>query len=391
MSAAALLPILLLALQDAKPAAKPSREELVRTAVSQLIAIQEHGEWPYEGVYRVRGEIPVGYRVGGTSLVAGALLAAADPKDEQARAAIDAGLAFVLGTLDDPLLAPSTAEAYDVRVWGHACALDLLCALRAADRLGEHRAEAERWIKTLVATLQTEELDGGGWNYATRKEAATFVTAPVAQALLGALAQGEKVDEAVLARARDVLTSQRGTEGGYVYSGRIKQSSNESGAGARSVRESLPGAAARMPACEATLWLLGAGSRQRLALAIDNFHAHWSDLEKRRKQTGTHEPPYGIAPYYFYYGHRYAAEAIELLPPEAREKERDRLLDRLLATRDDDGTWNDRVFARTRNYGTSMAVLALLAEHTPIPPAWPGPKTEPAGATKDTPAPPAKQ
>jgi hypothetical protein len=355
--------------QDAQPA-PPSRDELVRAAVANLVEIQEDGEWPYEGVYRVRAEIPFGYRVGGTALTAGALLAAGDPKDEKVRAAIEAGCAFVLANLGDERLAPSTVDAYDVRIWGQACALEFLCAMRAAERLGERRKSADEWIAKLVATLATEEIDGGGWNYATRKQSASFVTAPVVQALLAARAQGEKVDDAILGRARDVLIAQRAQEGGYVYSGRAGAADEKGQLGARSVRESLPGAAARMPACEATLALLGAGSAQRLALAVENFHTNWGELEKRRKQPGTHEPPYGIAPYYFYFGHRYAAQAIELGPPEAREKERARLLGRLLATRDADGTWNDRVFPRTRNYGTSMAVLALLAERTPVPKAW---------------------
>ena len=42
--------------------------------------------------------------------------------------------------------------------------------------------------------------------------------------------------------------------------------------------------------------------------------------------------------------------------------------------REDDGGWNDRVFPRTRNYGTSMAVLALLQGDALLPKAWPGPK-----------------
>jgi hypothetical protein len=39
-----------------------------------------------------------------------------------------------------------------------------------------------------------------------------------------------------------------------------------------------------------------------------------------------------------------------------------------LKTRDDDGTWNDRVFARSRSYGTAMVILALINEKTPAPP-----------------------
>ena len=57
-----------------------------------------------------------------------------------------------------------------------------------------------------------------------------------------------------------------------------------------------------------------------------------------------------------------------MLPEKNRAKERERLLETILKTRDDDGTWNDRVFARSRNYGTAMIVLALLGDQAPLPP-----------------------
>ncbi|MCZ6817225.1 MAG: hypothetical protein O7F76_11115, partial [Planctomycetota bacterium] len=54
-------------------------------------------------------------------------------------------------------------------------------------------------------------------------------------------------------------------------------------------------------------------------------------------------------------------------PSELRAAERARLREVLLRTRATDGTWNDRVFPRSRNYGTAMAVLALLADRVPLP------------------------
>jgi hypothetical protein len=93
-----------------------------------------------------------------------------------------------------------------------------------------------------------------------------------------------------------------------------------------------------------------------------------STPEKRRAKPGTHEGPYLIAPYYFYYGHRYAAQAVELFPESERAKERRRLFELALKTRNKDGTWNDRVFPRARAYGTAMIVLSLLSDKIPAPP-----------------------
>ena len=127
---------------------------------------------------------------------------------------------------------------------------------------------------------------------------------------------------------------------------------------------------ARSAVSETTLVLLGGGSTDAIRAGLNAFHTHWDDLKKRHQQPKTHEPPFMIAPYYFYYGHRYAAQAIQMLPEDERAKERDRLLEVILRTREPNGTWNDRVFPRSANYGTSMIVLALLGDQTPLPPKY---------------------
>jgi hypothetical protein len=343
-----------------KPTA-PSRDEVLKTAVGRLLELQEKdGSWTYEGVYRVGGDIPVGYRIGGTALAAGTLLHAA-PDDPAAKAAVARAVPFVLKHLDDPKMAPSTQEAYDVRVWGHATALEFFCFLRAAKAAGDHGKAVDSWAAKLVETLVTEEIPGGGWNYATRRQQAPFVTAPVVQTLLLARSQGEKVPDAVLDRARKALEKSRAADGAFAYSG--------DAAGGKT-RDGLPGSAARSPACEVTLLLLGGGAADAPRAALANFHTNWDELKKRHQQKGTHVGPYSIAPYYFFYGHRYAAQAIQLLPEADRAAERDKLLEVVLRTREKDGTWNDRVFPRSAGYGTAMVVLALIGDKTPLPPKY---------------------
>jgi hypothetical protein len=343
----------------------PTPDELIQQAIKQLVAIQEaDGVWPYEGVYRENREIPVGYRVGGTASVGSTLLLAA-PKNAEALAAVERGLALVLKELNHPKMTPSTESRYDVRVWGHGCALEFLCLVRAAKVAGKSANEIDAWIPKLIDTLVTEEIPGGGWNYAGRRQHASFVTAPITQALLLAHSQGEKVPAEVLQRARKVLETCRTQEGSFLYSGTLEK--NEKAA--KSPINLLPGSIARSAVCETTLMLLGAGSVDAVKASIVAFHKHWDELEKRRKKPGTHIGDYRIAPYFFYYGHRYAAQAIEMLPKKDRPIERAKLLELILKTRDEDGTWNDRVFPRSRNYCTAMVVLALLGENAPIPPA----------------------
>ncbi len=111
----------------------------------------------------------------------------------------------------------------------------------------------------------------------------------------------------------------------------------------------------------------GQGEIDQLQNSIDAFHKHWDELEKRRKKTGTHLPPYGVAPYYFYFGHRYVAQAIQLLPEAKRATEMEKFHTVLMRTKDEDNTWNDRVFDRSKAYGTAMSILALSGDRVLTP------------------------
>src|ERR1051326_3577539 len=92
-------------------AERPSYDELIKTAVDELLKMQEDdGAWPYEGVYRVGGEIPVGYRIGGTAIVCEALLHSPAAGEERVKTAIGRGVACILAGLDDEKMTPSTKD-----------------------------------------------------------------------------------------------------------------------------------------------------------------------------------------------------------------------------------------------------------------------------------------
>lgn len=371
-------------------------EAAVAAGVAHLLARQEgesQAEWPYQGVYRVpvedddpesliegrggrRSVIPIGYRVGGTSIAASALLRAAGlDEDEPRKAAIERARRFVVGAIGHPRMTPDFAGGYDVRGWGYIYGLRFLLELRERALVPEVSIAAhEAAIRFQIDALERIEIpEVGGWNYARRgpldrpDATSPFMTPPAVQALAEASRQGFEVPEGLVDRAMRGLDLTRGAEGHVAYAAR------------RSTTEpptQIPGAIGRMVAVETVRSELGRNAAADLRRALAAFVVHWGELLKRKEKTGTHLAPYGVAPYYFMFAHGFAAEAIERLPEVERPGWRDRLQRLLLSVRDDEsGTWNDRVFPRSSAYGTAIAILTLTqpAESsrprgTPAPP-----------------------
>jgi len=348
-------------------------------AVTRLLAMQEgeaNDQWPYEGVYRVRGRIPVGYRVGGTSIAAISLLQAPGlAEDSERRAAILRAARFVAGAIQDPAMNPDYRGGYDVRGWGYAYALRFLVRLEAFPKATgpladdpELATEVSKAIGFYIGGLEAIEIPRvGGWNYARRGPldrpgpAAPFMTAPCVRSLLEAGQAGHVVDDGVVERALASLETCRGEDGTYAYAG-----------DGRGVIDpaSRPGAIGRMVAGDAVLLAAGRLEPEDLRRSLESFFAYWEELEIRRARSGTHVAPYGVAPYYFMYAHGAAGEAIECLPAPWRMAFRRALRARLEQVRDDDGTWNDRIFPRSANYGTALALEAMLAPIAPPIPEW---------------------
>lgn len=356
---------------------KDAAAERVRSSSARCIEFllgaqegDERAEWPYEGVYRVGGKIPVGYRIGGTAIAAMALLRAPDfEKDEPRQAAVRRALEFVKSKLDDPLMNPDYPGGYDVRGWGYTYALQFMLAVKGAGGAllaGDAQASVDEKIRWCIAAVQqTEIAEAGGWNYARAvgkdkvSQPSPFMTGPTLLALFEARGQGFEVDAAVVERGLKALERGRSAAGSVSY------------AGAAAKRpEPVPGSVGRMLVSEITLMLAGRSDEARVRGALDAFLVHWEWLEKRRAKPGTHEGPYGVAPYYFFYAHAMAAEAIEMLPERDRAEYRRQLHDKLFAVRLENGTWNDRVFPRTANYGTSQTLMCLVAPGMPRPAGW---------------------
>jgi hypothetical protein len=319
-------------------------------------------QWPYEGVYRVGGEIPVGYRVGGTAICTIALAKAPGYETDAARAeAVARAVEYICSARSHPLMSERDYTAgYDVRAWGYIYAIECLATLKQLNRVPEAHAQAvDDAMKWYIDALNNVEIPQvGGWNYARPRGRDTvappspFMTGPAIQALWRAKAAGYTVDEAIIDRALSFLERSRAESGSVVYSGDATERS----------RDLSPGAVGRMVVVESTLSQAGRNNPRDVRGAVDAFIVHWDWLKKRKQQTGTHVPPYGVAPYYFMFAHYYAAQAIEQLPAAERPEYRRRVNVLLFSVREEDGSWNDRVFDRSASYGTAMAMMAMQVE-----------------------------
>jgi len=349
--------------------------EIVDAGLTAILGMEEgqaRGEWPYQGVYRVRGKIPVGYRVGGTAICCLAMTHHPEfGEREEMREAVERGIKFIVRATKYELMSYEDYEGgYDVRGWGYIYAVMLLADLErrglVSEELRERVAEARGFYLRGIASIEIPET--GGWNYArsagrdSAGRASPFMTSSALQALFAARAAGFEVDAELVERGLGALEGTLFESGESIYAGVGEGKDGKGG---------WPGATGRTASARTTLFLAGRSTEAEVRQVLDGFIEHWKWLEARRAKPGTHMKPYGVAPYYFFFAHHAAAQAVMCLPEEERASYRDRINALLLHVRNDEvATWNDRVFERSANYGTAMACLALMMERVGLPAAW---------------------
>ena len=95
---------------------------------------------------------------------------------------------------------------------------------------------------------------------------------------------------------------------------------------------------------------------------VEQFFEHHRFLAVARMRPVPHEAYYANAGYFFFFGHYYCAQAIELLPPAEREPFRAQLRQKLIPTQRSDGSFCDFLGSSYQvTAATAFAALALLA------------------------------
>ena len=88
----------------------------------------------------------------------------------------------------------------------------------------------------------------------------------------------------------------------------------------------------------------------------------WLSMSRKRNYPAQspHYADFGVAGYFYYYGHYYAGMCMEQLPPEKRPLYQDHLAKILLPLQEKDGSWWDYIlYDYHQQYGTAMAVSTL--------------------------------
>jgi len=355
------------------PPITPPAQETVQAAVDRgvdfLLKTQNsNGSW---GTSRNRFRdiwtpIPGGFTafsVGTTSLCVMALCEAADDRPEVTEALRRAEDWYAANL--DRLRLCSTAVMYNN--WGHGLSIQALCHLLRTQPMDETRkARIRKMVDGQIARLHRYQFLDGGWGYyswgalpaRSSTDASTFMTATILIALHEARETGFGVPDDMIERAVAGLSQQRRPDFAYGYHFSAAKWTPTWDFG------KPPAAMGRTQACNAAMRIWGeeATSDAVIKAWLKRLFARNGWLSMARKQNWPHAGYFGIAAYFYYYGHYYASVSIALLPEDERPYYQDYLAHVLLPHQEKDGSWWDfPLFNYHQQYGTAFAVMALNA------------------------------
>jgi len=285
---------------------------------------------------------------------------------------------------------PARGSDWDVdymwpSLYGVVCALDALDDPRFASEEWQRKIDARG--RAFMEILERSQVPDGGWGYYDDppftnrpKWATSFATATVIPLLSDAHKRGWFSDLQVRERAVKYVAGCALPNGAYEYDlnpiPRVR-----GGEEINNVRGSL----GRIQVCNWALAQAGDESvtTERMREGLVQFFEHHKFLAVARMRPFPHEAYYANAGFFFYCGHFYCGEVIELLPEGEREPFREQLREKLLETQRKDGSFCD--FQNTSYMTTSstgfaaMALLAGLGDAKPVSKPAVAPAAKPEG------------
>ncbi len=355
-----------------QPVTPPTSEEVddaIRRGVDFLIAKQNpNGSWgsatqtkdlniyaPIPGAHHA-------FRSAVTGLAISALLQSADEREE-ASAAVERGEKWLHENLSRVRRANQDAI---YNVWAHAFTIEALADLirfRAGDI--EKLQLRRELMKEQIGMLARYESINLGWGYydfdqhtqRPTSNPTSFTTATALVALYAAEQAGVKVPPSLVQHGMTSIKKQQKPDFSYYYSdngptkNRPMWEINRPG-----------GSLGRSQVCNLAMRLWGDGqiTDEVLEVWLDRLFARNLWLDIGRKRPIPHESHFLVAGYFFYYGHWYAAQCMDQLPTERRQRHRNQMCRLLVDLQEKDGSWWDYpLYDYHQSYGTAMALMTL--------------------------------
>lgn len=265
------------------------------------------------------------------------------PETRARRAALDAAIRWFTTTR-----MPKRGSDWDNdTMWAVLYGVVMLVELADDPRFADEpwktpiRARGQDLLKVLIKN----QIPTGGWAYyddppysQRPKWGTSFCTALILPALKRAHAAGWFANRRVIDRAFAYVKRCRLPNGAYEYDlNPIPRA--PAGEHINKVKGSL----GRIQVCHWALRICGdeKATDARIAAGLEEFMKHHRFLDIARMRPIPHEAYYANAGYFYFFGHYYAAEVIELLPEDQREKWHARLRPHIVKTQRKDGSFCD--------------------------------------------------
>lgn len=262
-------------------------------------------------------------------------------------------------------------------VWAYVYALEAVARALAEDPLAigsERRGRLRKLGEDLIVTLELYQSPDGGWAYyddppITRRPTwgTSFVTASLLLIFEQCEGVGLAVPDKMQQRGLRALRRCRLPNGAYDYNVSVIPSSE----GLTEINQ-IKGSLCRIQVGNLALRVCGdAGevSYQNIVSGLDQLLVrHHKFVSLARGRPHPHEAYYDNSGYFFFYGHYYAGDLIRLLPQELRLQWWPKLIEKILATQEPDGSmWDYSMFSYHRIYGTawSASVMAKALKDSP--------------------------
>ncbi|MEE2882932.1 MAG: hypothetical protein VYD70_04330 [Planctomycetota bacterium] len=273
-------------------------------------------------------------------------------------------------------------------LWAYVYALEAAARALAEDspRFGsERRARLRSLGEDLIETLEWYQSPDGGWAYYddppyTRRPTwgTSFVTASLLLIFEQCEEVGLEVPDKMQQRGMRALRRCRLPNGAYDYNVSVIPSTR----GLTGINQ-IKGSLCRIQVGNLALRICGEEGEvtyEQMVVGLEQMMRHHKFISLSRGRPFPHEAYYANSGYFFFYGHYYAAGVIEQLPRELRLQWWPKLVDKVLATQEPDGSmWDYSFFSYHRIYGTawSASILVKALREAPIQKRKPKPFRKP--------------